>query len=89
MFGMALRTYHRRERAVAESQTDTGRTVWDAVLEYVRQNQPVAGAQIARRFHYDDDWQMYDTQVASYEFEGDRAITWEGRSCTAEAATTR
>lgn len=33
------------------------------------------------RFHFDDDWEMYDTQVASYEFEGGKSITWEGRSC--------
>jgi len=33
------------------------------------------------RFHFTDDWEMYDTQVASYEFEGGKSITWEGRSC--------
>ena len=33
------------------------------------------------RFHFDDDWQMYDTQVASYEFENGTNISWEGRSC--------
>ncbi len=33
------------------------------------------------RYHFDDDWEMYDTQVASYEFEGGRSIAWEGRSC--------
>ncbi len=33
------------------------------------------------RFHFDDDWEMYDTQVASYEFERGKSITWEGRSC--------
>ncbi len=33
------------------------------------------------RFHFDDDWEFYDTQVASYEFEDDKMITWEGRSC--------
>lgn len=54
MFGMALRTYHRRERAAAESQTEAGRTVWDAVLAYIRDNQPATGAQVARRFHHDD-----------------------------------
>ena len=54
MFGMALRTYHRRERAVAESQTDKGHTVWDAVLEHIRQRQPVSGVQIAKRFQHDD-----------------------------------
>lgn len=33
------------------------------------------------RYHYNDDWQFYDTQVVNYEFEGDKMITWEGRSC--------
>ena len=33
------------------------------------------------RYHFDDDWEAYDTQVASYEFEGGKSITWEGRSC--------
>jgi predicted dehydrogenase len=33
------------------------------------------------RFHFDDDWEMFDTQVASYEFEGGKSMTWEGRSC--------
>jgi predicted dehydrogenase len=35
------------------------------------------------RFHYDDDWEAFDTQVASYEFGGDKMISWEGRSCNA------
>ncbi len=33
------------------------------------------------RFHYDDDWEFYDTQNIMYEFEGGKAINWEGRSC--------
>ncbi|MEL6357528.1 MAG: Gfo/Idh/MocA family oxidoreductase, partial [Bacteroidota bacterium] len=33
------------------------------------------------RFHFDDDWEAYDTQVASYEFPGGKTINWEGRSC--------
>ena len=32
MFGMALRTYHRRVRAVGESQTEHGRSIWEAVF---------------------------------------------------------
>ncbi len=32
------------------------------------------------RYHFDDDWEFYDTQVASFQF-GDKMITWEGRSC--------
>ncbi len=34
------------------------------------------------RYHFDDDWQFYDTQVANFEFEEGKMITWEGRSCT-------
>lgn len=33
------------------------------------------------RYHYDDAWQFYDTQDASFEFEGDKMINWEGKSC--------
>ena len=42
---------------------------------------PVRVTSSGGRFHFVDDWQMYDTQVASYEFEGGKSITWEGRSC--------
>lgn len=42
---------------------------------------PTRVASSGGRFHFDDDWEMYDTQVASYEFEGGRSISWEGRSC--------
>jgi len=54
MFGMALRTYHRKVRAVAESQTDRGRSVWEAVLEHIREHEPVTGRRIAERFRNDD-----------------------------------
>ncbi len=33
------------------------------------------------RFHFDDDWEFFDTQIMSFEFEGGKSITWEGRSC--------
>ena len=33
------------------------------------------------RYAYKDDWQTPDTQVASFEFAENKAITWEGRSC--------
>ena len=33
------------------------------------------------RFRYDDDWEFFDTQVATFEFEDDVIITWDGRSC--------
>lgn len=42
---------------------------------------PVRVSSHGGRYHYDDDWQFYDTQVANYDFEGEKTITWEGRSC--------
>lgn len=32
------------------------------------------------RYHYDDDWQFYDTLITNYEFK-DKMISWEGKSC--------
>ena len=54
MFGMALRTYHRRVRSVAESETEAGHTVWDAVLDFIRDKQPVTASQIKDRFRHDE-----------------------------------
>lgn len=54
MFGMALRTYHRRVQETRESRTDTGRTVWEAVLEFIREREPVSGNEVQRRFVRDD-----------------------------------
>lgn len=33
------------------------------------------------RYHFEDDWEFYDTQQLAFDFEGDKTITWEGRSC--------
>jgi len=33
------------------------------------------------RYHFNYDWEFYDTQVASFEFGDDKMITWEGKSC--------
>lgn len=54
MFGMALRTYHRRVAETGQSQTDTGRTVWAAVLDHVRSAEPVSAGQVQLRFVQDD-----------------------------------
>jgi len=54
MFGMALSTYHRRARAAAESKTDAGRSVWEAVVNFIRENEPVGAAVVLRRFSRDE-----------------------------------
>ncbi|HJO37501.1 MAG: Gfo/Idh/MocA family oxidoreductase [Vicinamibacterales bacterium] len=34
------------------------------------------------RYHFTgDDWEMVDTQVASFDFAENKTISWEGRSC--------
>jgi len=32
------------------------------------------------RYHFNDDWQFYDTLLTSFEYE-DKMLSWEGRSC--------
>ena len=54
MFGMALRTYHRRVRELGESKTESGRSVWEAVLGFIRERGPVSGRDVLLRFAGDD-----------------------------------
>jgi hypothetical protein len=54
MFGMALRTYHYRMARLAESATERGRSVWEAVLRHVQQQGVVSRADLLRRFQRDD-----------------------------------
>lgn len=55
MFGMALRTYHARVRRLSESATDRGRTLWEAVLAYVQEQDLVQRSKVLHRFRYDDE----------------------------------
>jgi hypothetical protein len=56
MFGLALRTYHARVRRLSESKTYQGRSLWEAVLEYVQsKGGTVLRAEVLRRFQYDDE----------------------------------
>jgi len=54
MFGMALRTYHDRVARLSESQTDSGRSLWDAVLAYLEQHGTLLRTEILKRFSRDD-----------------------------------
>ncbi len=44
-------------------------------------NYPTKVTSAGGRYHFKDDWEFYDTQVASFEFDDDKVITWEGNSC--------
>ena len=58
MFGMALRAYIRKVRRLSEGQTDQGRTLWQAVLEFVRSEQLVSRERVLQRFQRDDEIQV-------------------------------
>jgi len=54
MFGLALRTYHDRVRRLQESATYGGRSLWEAVLEFIQDRGTVLQAEVLGRFKNDD-----------------------------------
>ncbi len=44
---------------------------------------PIKATSTGGRYAYKDDWQFYDTQIASFEYGGqdNKMISWEGISC--------
>jgi len=58
MFGMALRAYIRKVRRLSEGQTERGRTLWQAVLEFVREQGLATRERILRRFDADGELQV-------------------------------
>lgn len=42
---------------------------------------PIRVASAGGRYHFQDDWEFYDTQVTTFDFEDNKTITWEGLSC--------
>jgi hypothetical protein len=55
MFGMALRTYQRKVSRMRESATVHGRSLWEAVFDYLREGKVVSRAEVLRRFRNDDE----------------------------------
>lgn len=58
MFGMGLRSYLRRIQRLSESSTDHGRSLWEAVLDFLHQGDAVSRAEVLQRFHRDDEAQV-------------------------------
>jgi predicted dehydrogenase len=48
---------------------------WALGMDY-----PVRVTSVGGRYHYDDDWEFYDTQDVGYDFPGKKTIVWQGRS---------
>jgi predicted dehydrogenase len=51
---------------------------WGLGVDY-----PVRVSSTGGRYHWEDDWETPDTQVITLDFEGEKTIAWEGRSCNA------
>jgi len=58
MFGMGLRSYLRRIQRLGESSTEHGRSLWEVVLDYLRERGVVSRADVFTRFHRDDETLM-------------------------------
>jgi hypothetical protein len=55
MFGLALRGYQKRVQRLTESTTFRERTLWEAVLEYVRGREHVTRREVTEYFVKDDE----------------------------------
>jgi hypothetical protein len=58
MFGLGLRTYRRKIQRLSESSTERGRSLWDAVLDYVRTQGLASRMDVLTRFRQDDEAQV-------------------------------
>jgi len=58
MFGVGLRTYRRKIQRMTESSTDRGRSLWEAVLEYVQARTMARRVEVLNRFSGDDEAQV-------------------------------
>jgi Mn-dependent DtxR family transcriptional regulator len=55
MFGLALRSYQQKLRRLSESATDKGRTLWEAIYEFLSAQQAVRRVDVLLRFSRDDE----------------------------------
>ncbi len=55
MFGLALRTYYDRVKRLTESATMRGRSLWEALYQYVQYQEKATRDAILSRFRHDDD----------------------------------
>jgi hypothetical protein len=58
MFGLSLRTYRRKIQRTTESATERGRSLWEAVLDFVKAKGPVKRREVLERFSHDDEGQV-------------------------------
>ncbi len=55
LFGITLRSYERKVQRLSESATERGRSLWEAVVDYLEQTSVVTRRQVIERFHRDEE----------------------------------
>jgi len=58
MFGLGLSAYRRKVQRLAESATDRGRSLWEVMLEYLRDREASTHAELLQRFSHDEKSQV-------------------------------
>jgi len=58
MFGLGLRTYRRKIQRLSGSATERGRSLWEAILEYLTTRASATREEILERFYNDDEAQV-------------------------------
>ena len=81
MFGLGLRTYQRKIQRLTESSTERGRSLWEAVLTYLREKKMTTRADIRERFSGDEEVQirgvlrdLCDSGLVFYSGHGSGAV---------------
>jgi DNA-binding MarR family transcriptional regulator len=54
MFGLALRSYQQKVQRLLESATDRGRSLWEAIYDYLQKKQIASRSEVLTRFARDD-----------------------------------
>jgi hypothetical protein len=55
MFGLALSTYHDKVRRMSESQSDRGRSLWEATFSYIQERESLLQTAVLTRFRHDEE----------------------------------
>lgn len=55
MFGLALRGYQKKTQRLAQSSTTQGKTLFEAVLEFVEREGGATRSKVLKRFHHDGE----------------------------------
>ena len=63
MFGIALRTFHRKLARLSASRTMQGRSLWEAVLAHIQQRGPLLRSELLDRFARDDEATLHAVLV--------------------------